>query len=43
LFATLATEQAAFTSSSPLCIIKCMLDTCSFSEIEQKANVENVH
>jgi hypothetical protein len=41
LFAVLATEQVAFTSKFPLYIIKCVLDTCSFAETEQTANVED--
>lgn len=41
MFVVLATEQDAFTSKFPLYIIKCVLDTCSFAEIEQTANVED--
>jgi len=37
----MATEQVAFTNNFPLYIIKCVLDTCSFAEVEQKANVED--
>jgi hypothetical protein len=37
----MATEQVAFTSNFPLYIIKCMLDTCNFAEVQQKAKVED--